>query len=433
MKVLLDGRLDPSNEEVEFLLELLSMQRFEVLRPSDSVGLGVGWGVHLEEANGVQGWRSVRVDQGSQHHSSHALRANGWNEDPALVERGDAIPVAPAHLPAALTDIARTLRADVLVSPDAAAWQVPGAIRPVDPPRGLALLGLHTRASGSHVLWAAGASTASTGLRWASWMEAARQLRPIWSTKLALDPQDSAAAYLQACLERMRQLLRIRDEAMLSGLVTADSSRYDGVEALESGALASMAVLDALARAVNCALRLEINPIALNWWKTKPLVKSLRRTEQAAYDLLTQEQTEMYLQVIAGLRNTIHAEPLTEALLERRPGRTESVAMVPADVSGDLQKRIRLLGLEHSWKAADAPNLLLDPAQVLQDLTRWTAALANTICNAITWPVVGVAPPLELADPESPRSERNFKRNGWLYGIDVWSSTPPDVWMRQAI
>jgi hypothetical protein len=220
---------------------------------------------------------------------------------------------------------------------------------------------------------------------------------------------------------------------MLSALVSGDASRYDGVEALEAGTLAAKALLDALARAINSACHLGIRPRYLNWSVSGELVHKVADNQPALHALVTSPLVQAFMKVVSELRNTIHAEPLSEALLERRPGRTESVALVPRDVASGIETELHLLGLLAPWQAGNSPTLLLDPAQVLHDVMRWTASLASAICTTAKWPVIGVAPPLEVSNPQNLRWERNVKRNRWLYGADVWGTEPPLGWSAQAI
>ncbi len=426
-RFVLDGRLNISDPQVSFLCELATREQFEIFRPKDAehLTIGVPFFASFDPLQPKPIRELVTRWIGSCRIS--ALTESMWVVDTDRALAGAAIPVADLNMNSALTDIARALRADLVVG-----------INPQEPSRGLpevvsvpwalALMGLHSRAVGNNPVAGSESSSFDIGVKLGRWLEAVRSLETLWGTKLALNgPTENTSVLLQAVIERMMQLLKARDDAMLSALQTDKLSLYDGVAALESGALASKAALDAMARAVNAALDLGVNRNGFGWRKDSCLMRELRIRAPEAADLILNSSTQNFLKVIADLRNTIHAESIGVAAYGSTEG-TKNLARVPPDLVDAMSGCISELGLRKVWCLDSTNTLLLDPVQVLHDLALWTASLLNAFCMAIPWPAAKAPLPFRSSTRDDIRWEQNVDRTSWLYGLDVWATPVPTAW-----
>ncbi|TFB88218.1 hypothetical protein E3O44_05965 [Cryobacterium algoricola] len=285
-------------------------------------------------------------------------------------------------------EVAIALSADVLITDNAYELVKPNRRSPfaATPAESLAVIGLHQRLQGQVVVSDAfldgvlQTSQAEHAQAW-SMMSA---LRDLFDRTYQEGPE--FLDLVRACGDRLKRVLDLRDRLLFGSIHPSKSNLFGEPEVLvEQIALNLSGMLDALARALNTALQLGAAPNHCSLGNKR----FTRRIPLAARAILLDPRNLKLIDLVAGIRNTIHHLDLGGGGEGDSRGRTTAqLVSVDKDTAEKVREVAAILGREDSWIAHDLPelSLMLRPVPLTEDLIEHCVAIVQHLAAVIDWP-----------------------------------------------
>lgn len=286
-------------------------------------------------------------------------------------------------------DTAHSADVDLYVTTLEPVWgyRVDDAMFVCRPPEALAVVGLFQRLHGH--LWVRGGldrNLATGQAEFATVLALVPELQDMFP-RVGTDPESwkPTASLLRSARTRLERILNDRDQLIARHLLSGRPAPLAGPEALlERIALNISGLFDALARAINRALDLGVNPRHCSFLKG-PLPARLPAplpTATAAMDL------KGLLRVIGFLRNTIHQVNLGPGAYSDRARGLEPMVSIPSDDAADFFEALAPFP-QLKWWTVGAPDdygLHLRPLPFLEDLLPLVIDAFRRILAVTPWP-----------------------------------------------
>jgi hypothetical protein len=279
----------------------------------------------------------------------------------------------------------------------------------------LALVGLYQRAQGSFVISASldgrGRYTMNRGLYY--WVGTRELLPAGWRwfsacVQHATGSGDRSLIFLaQTVLQRVQRALQVRDAVHIALNKPQNNDTADeALAALDVTLLLLMGALDATARVLHRAVKLEGKPSTAGWqfarWR-----KKVAHAAPAAAELFDGPTDHHHaLTILRQLRNSIHGDALSALSVSRARHRERTLAGLRVADHAKLVSAVEALGGASAWgiEEAMAGELHADPGILLEQLLPRILAVLNAILDAT--PVERLAHvnlrPSDLGPPVSP-------------------------------
>lgn len=432
LRVVLDTALQPDADgRLDYLLELLQLDRFEVLRQLQAgetsnrlrfwieptglpdVADGLPRPAAVVRTEDPQAGRSVHIIPVT-HSSLEAARnrAAEAGMDPQAAAQAALLAGATSALGA---DIFVTERKWLLTATSAR------SANPVSVSEALAVVGLHMRSTGWTTLRGPSARKPNVDLDWTELVQS-WTLLPAVRDVVSHAPADQPWAHLlREVVHRLSKMLRARDRILLAALTIGGDRRIDMPSEVESVAVSAMGAFDIVARAANMAVPLGLKPQQCSFWNLRT---GLQKRVPAAGAVVDDPAVSATVQLVAGLRNTVHAEPLKAIGYGTRTYRSEQRVLVAAGFADEVRSSSQQLGREKVWLEDFGPavaglnGVIVHPQRLANDLTPLVATAVNRLVSSIPWSRDPQSRGWDACDHvNDPMAPDNARRIHWLYGL----------------
>lgn len=285
-------------------------------------------------------------------------------------------------------EIAAALNADMLITDNtfALARSNRRSLFAATPAESLAVIGLHQRLQGRVVVNDAfldGVLSTWQAEHAEAWLLISG-LRDLFDRTYQED--NEFLELVRACGGRLKRVLDLRDRLLFESIHPSKASLFGEPEVLvEQIALNLSGMLDALARALNTALRLRVE-------QNRCSLRNKGFTQQlppAARSILHDTGSRKLMDLIAAIRNTIHHLDLGAGGEGDSRGRTTAqYVAVDKNTAEKVRQAAATLGREDSWIAHDLPelDLMVRPVPVIEDLIERCVAIVQQLAAVIDWP-----------------------------------------------
>ncbi|WP_147375584.1 hypothetical protein [Jiangella rhizosphaerae] len=410
-----------------YLRELLRLEQYEVFvehQPGDPVD-GYHFQINLPNPSGSSShqddYGSVTADGPGRAEAKYVLfyprSSMDAAERRARADRGDPGEAAAAEL---LAMAAEALGTDFLVTNRAplvgAKWRHRG--NPVTPAEALTVIGLHMRVAGTVTVRASETFRSQVDTNWAELVQAWTLLPDVKEAVSHAPNNEPWAQLLRETVYRTGQMLRARDRVLLASTEFYEKHQVDVENEVERLALAGMSAFDIVARATNIALGLGLDAqqCSLRYNKYQNALAKVDPMTAAKLDDLTTAAT---IELVSGLRNTIHGEPLRPVGYSGSNTRQAVPrVLIPSDTTKRVHDAAKTLGKHKSWINDFGPyGILIHPQRVANDLIILTVQAVNALVGSIKWPLDPESQGWPRTDPHDPFEPRNAQRINWLYGL----------------
>jgi hypothetical protein len=223
-------------------------------------------------------------------------------------------------------------------------------------------------------------------------------------------------------------MLRARDQVLLATLTSGNGRLIDVEDAIEAMALSAMGAFDIVARAANMAIPLDLRPQQCGFRK-REFRSALRRLAPRAGQAADEPTATDTIDLVAGLRNTIHAEPLRRSGYGGPGSRTNEVrVLVPADTADSVWECSQRLGKADLWlkdfrfgelEDIGISGVLVHPPRLANDLVSIVAAAVNALVAPVPWPRDPSSQGWGHQRADDPAAPENARRIQWLYGFSA--------------
>lgn len=288
-------------------------------------------------------------------------------------------------------EAAIALKADIYVTDNrfALSQQLTRNVFACSPREAMAIVGLHQRLQ-DRLLINSGVFAETLDLTAAEYVESWGLLPNTLKLFSLQTPGKAEAArwkdLVRVARVRLERCLRARDQILVRSIHPSVSFPFDSNDALvERIALNISGMFDALARAINEALSLQVrdDQCALNKRDFKRLLPV------GIKNLIGTPKNIALMKAVADLRNTIHHEALSHAAQgDSRGNVEENYVVLPATNAEAFRSWARTLGVTSRWIATDFDDfgLNLRAVPVVEDLMKHTVSLFEAVVAQVEWP-----------------------------------------------
>jgi hypothetical protein len=426
LRLVLDNELVPDGEgKLEYLRELLQLDEYEVytqLQPGEAND-GTRFRIDLPERPkrdaGMAYDFAAAIIEGPGGRSMHSIGA-AWNNMDAARNKAsnagvDREAAANADL---LAGASAAIGADVLVTERESLLTFTPRHRanPVSVGEALAVVGLRMRSTGRTTLRYVKGHSLSLDLGTSDLVQSWTLLPDVRDAVSHAPPDQRWPQLLREAAYRVGRMLRARDHILLSALTFSNDRNIDVQGEVETLALSAMAAFDIVARAANSAIPLNLDSQQCGFRNTQ-FRKALRKAVPAAGKAMRDAPVTATFDLVAGIRNTIHAEPLLPAFYQGSGMfREEARVLLPEDVAGQVCKASKTLGKTDYWlKDVVFHDVLVHPQHIADDLVTIVADCVNKLVSAIRWPREPRSRGWENSRNDDPMASENAQRMAWLY------------------